>query len=134
MPPKAITSSVFLGLEDGVGDERGVAAIHGAPLSSSVPFLRPASEDAAGFGLMNPASRVIGERVAVSFAVLRGEDGVFCPCRTAPEKSEEVRKDLAASALDSGDAAEDAAPAARLEREGTCVSTAAGSLATAEAS
>jgi hypothetical protein len=29
MPLKAITSSVFLGLEDGIGDERGVVAIHG---------------------------------------------------------------------------------------------------------
>jgi hypothetical protein len=101
MPSKAITSSVFLGLEDGIGDERGVVAIHGAPESSGVPFFCPASEDAASFGLQNPSSRVLGEKEAVSFAALRGEDGVFCPCRTAPEKSEEVRKDLAASALDS---------------------------------
>jgi hypothetical protein len=67
---------------------------------------------------------VIGERGVVSFAVLRGEEGVFCLCRTAPEMSEEARKGLAASALGSEDAAEKAAPAAPVVKEEACVSTA----------
>jgi hypothetical protein len=79
MPPKAITSSVFLGLEDGAGGERCDVAIHGASETIGFSFFCLVSEDAASFGLQNPSSRVLGEKEAVSFAALRGGDGVFCP-------------------------------------------------------
>jgi hypothetical protein len=49
IPPKAITSSIFLDLADGVGGEEGVAAIHGVPLMSTAPFLHPADEVAGDF-------------------------------------------------------------------------------------
>jgi hypothetical protein len=142
MPPKAITSSILLDLEVGVEGEKGAAAIHGAPLPGSAPFLRPAGKVSEDFELMHPPSRVIGERGAVSFAALRGEVGVFCPCRIVPEFSEEARKDLAPSALGSevsatagvdglGDAAEKTAPAVHMAKGEACASTAAGSAAAA---
>jgi hypothetical protein len=49
IPPKAITSSIFLDLADGMGGEEGVAAIHGVPLTSIAPFLHPAGEVAGDF-------------------------------------------------------------------------------------
>jgi hypothetical protein len=91
---------------------------------------------------------LIGERGAVSFAAKRGEAGVFCPCRTIPEFSEEARKEFLVGVESSapstlgptaaatsegiagrGDAAGRSASTALMARETACASTAAGSAA-----
>jgi hypothetical protein len=93
IPPKAITSLILFGLDDGVEGEKGTAAIHGAPLPSIISFSRPAGEASEGFELMHPSFRAKGERGTVFFAAMRGEAVVFCPCKNVPELSEEARKE-----------------------------------------
>jgi hypothetical protein len=68
MPPKAMMSSILLDLDVGVDDEKGAAAIRGAPLPSNAPFSRPVGVVSEDFELMHPSSLLKGERGAVSFA------------------------------------------------------------------
>jgi hypothetical protein len=87
IPPKAIMSSIFFGLEDGVEGEKGTAAIHG------VSFSHPAGGASEGFELLHPLFLAEGERGAVFFALMKGEAIFFCPCKNVPELSEEARKE-----------------------------------------
>jgi hypothetical protein len=94
IPPNAITSSILLDLDDGVDGEKGATAIRGAPLPSDALFSHLAGVISEVFELTHPSSLLLGERSAAPFAAKRGEAGVFCPCRSIPELSEEARKEF----------------------------------------
>jgi hypothetical protein len=78
IPPKAITSSIFLDFAAEVGVEKCVTAIRDVALTSGSPFLRPSGEVAEGLELLHPSSREQGERIVVSFAAQRGEGDASC--------------------------------------------------------